>query len=118
VCYNAAKNIEERGEIEMAMDFKKMKIDDIIEWCVANNQVAWLKAKAKETVKVERYTGKVKVEKNGKEVLVADKNSAKVTVEAPITFIQLKMAFVEKFMPEIAPKKSSNASMYDKIAAL
>ena len=25
------------------MDYKTMTIDDIINWCVANNQVAWLK---------------------------------------------------------------------------
>lgn len=102
----------------MALVYKDIKLDDIIDWCKANNQVAWLKAEAAKKVEVERYTGKVKVVKNGKEVLVVDKNSAKVKVEAPITFIQLKKAFVEKFMPEIAPKAKAKQTMYDRIAAL
>lgn len=96
------------------MDFKTMNISDIITWCVANNQVAWLKAEAAKKVPCKVYP---KVEKDGKKV--ADK-SAKPTVELrPITFIQLKSNFVNTFMPEIAPKKKeAKPTMYDLINAL
>lgn len=77
------------------MNYQTMKIEDIVSWCKANNQVAWLKAEAAKTFPVE----------NGK--------------PRKITFIELKLAFVEKFMPEIAPKKKEKKpTMYELIAAL
>lgn len=67
------------------MDYKKMTLDDIINWCVENNQVAWLKAAAK----------------------------------SKPSFLVLRKAFCEKFMPELLPTKKEKApSMWDKIAAL
>lgn len=103
------------------MDYKNMKIEDIIKWCQENNQVEWLKKEAAKEVVVERYSKRIKVwsEEKQKEVWVADKNSDKVKDKQPITFIQIKKDFVEKFMPEIAPKaKSSKPNMYDLIANL
>lgn len=77
------------------MDYKSMKIEDIIEWCKANNQVAWLKETAAQEIATEEGTRK-------------------------ISFIELKLAFVRKFMAEIAPKAAApkKPSMYDMIAAL
>ena len=67
------------------LDYKKLNVDDIIAWCQANGEVAWLKKEA------------------------ANKP----------TFIQLKVAFAKKFMPEIMPKAKDKApSMFDKIAKL
>lgn len=67
------------------LDYKKMNLDDIIDWCVANNEVDWLK-----------------------------KQSA-----AHKTFIEIKVAFAKKFMPEIMPvAKAKKPTMYDKINAL
>lgn len=102
------------------LDFKSMNLQDIINWCKENNQVEWLKAKAQETVVVERYTGRVATTNaKGKTVFVADKNSQKVKERKPITFIQIKTDFVNKFMPEIAPKKKAKEkNMYDIIAEL
>lgn len=95
------------------MDYKSMKINDIIIWCQANNQVEWLKAEAAKQVPCKVYP---KVEKDGKKVV--DK-SAKPNIELrPITFIQLKNNFVAKFMPELMPKKEKKATMYDLIKAL
>lgn len=72
-----------------------MKLGDIVNWCVNNKQVDWLKATAALT-----YTTK-----DGK--------------TRKITFIELKKAFVEKFMPEIAPKaKKKEPTMFEIIAAL
>lgn len=96
------------------MDFKKMDINDIINWCVANNQVAWLKAKMSEKHPCKVYP---KVEKDGKKVV--DKTATPKEEMRPITFIQVKTDFVNKFMPEIAPKKKEKKpTMYELVAAL
>lgn len=76
------------------MNYKDMKIEDIIDWCKANKEVDWLKETAAKV-----YT------KDGK--------------ERRISFIELKLEFVKKFMPEIAPKaQAKKPSMYDLIAKL
>ena len=77
------------------MDYNKMTVTDIIEWCKANKEVAWLKKTA------------------------ATKYLTNEGEQRDITFIELKLAFVNKFMPEIAPKKKEKKpSMYEIIAAL
>lgn len=96
------------------MDFKTMKIDDIINWCVANNQVEWLKAEAQKKTTRKVYP---KITQDGKKV--TDKTQTPTIIEQPITFIEIKKDFVDKFMPEIAPKaKEAKPTMYEKIAAL
>ena len=95
------------------MDYKSMQITDIINWCVANNQTAWLKAKAAEKVPCKVYP---KVMVNGKKV--TDKTATPNTEMRPITFIQIKNDFVNKFMPELAPKKVAKPTMYELIAQL
>lgn len=78
------------------MDYKTMTVEDIINWCKANDQVAWLKEEAAKTFPTEK----------GKK-------------DRGITFIELKLAFVHKFMPEIAPKaKEKTPTMYELIAKL
>lgn len=101
------------------MDFQSMTIDDIIKWCQENNEVAWLKAKAAEKVKCTVYPRKKVINEKGKKVSVADKEATPKVQSRPISFVQIKMAFVEKFMPEIAPvKKAKEPTMYDRIANL
>ena len=79
---------------DYVMDYKTLKIDDIITWCKANNQVEWLKAEAAKTFPTEDGT-------------------------RAITFIEIKVAFARKFMPEIMPeKKEKKPSMFDLINAL
>lgn len=96
------------------MDFRTMTINDIIEWCKANNQVAWLKAEAARQMPCKIYP---RVEVDGKKVV--DKNAQPTIEMRPITFIQIKTDFVNQFMPEIAPqKKALKPSMYDLIKAL
>lgn len=101
------------------MDFMKMTIEDIIKWCQDNKKVDWLKAKAQEMVDYKVYP-RVKVAlADGTEVLKADKKQKPTIEKRPISFIQIKMAFVEEFMPEIAPKKKDKKpTMYDLIASL
>ena len=97
------------------MDFKTMTIHDIGEWCKANGQVDWLKAESHKMVDCVIYP-KVKNEA-GK--WVKDKSQEPKIEKRRITFVQLKADFVEKFMPEIAPKAKPRAStMYDYIDSL
>jgi hypothetical protein len=101
------------------MNYKTMNIQDIIAWCKANNQTEWLKAKANSTTKCKVYPRKSVTREDGKVVAVADKSQKPVIEERPITFIQIKKAFAETFMPEILPKKKeAKATMYDLIAGL
>jgi hypothetical protein len=96
------------------LDYKNMTIDDIIDWCVANGETEWLKRKANEKKACKVYPRK-KVD--GKSV--ADKTAEPKVEKRPISFIQLKIDFVDKFMPEIAPeKKSKEPTFYDKIKNL
>lgn len=77
------------------MNYKTMKIEDIIQWCKANNQVAWLKETAAKTFPTEEG---------------GTRN---------ITFIEIKIAFAQKFMPEIMPVgKPKKPTMYELIANL
>ena len=97
------------------MDYKKMQIEDIINWCVANNETAWLKEAASRQVDYKVYP-RVKDE-NGK--WHTDKNQDPRIEKRPISFVQLKIEFVNKFMPEIAPKKKEKEpNMYQRIALL
>lgn len=97
------------------MDYKKMDINDIIDWCKEHDEVEWLKATAAKKVECKVYP-KVK---NAEGKLVTDKSAKPKVEKRPITFIQIKIAFCEKFMPEIMPKKKDKKpSMYDLIASL
>lgn len=104
------------------IEFKDIKVEDIVGWCVANGEVDWLKAKAKEERECVVYPRKtVKEEVNGKVKVksVADKSKEPHKEMRPISFIQIRNDFVEKFMPELMPqKKDKEPSMYDIIANL
>ena len=91
------------------MDYMKMNIEDVIQWCQANGQVAWFKAKAQ-----EKREFKVYPKVDGK----TDKSQPYTIELRPISFIQLKKDFVNEFMPEIAPKATKKETMFDKIMAL
>lgn len=95
------------------MNYQDMSIEDIITWCQENNQVAWLKETASQKVEYKVYP-RVKVD--GK--WTTDKTATPKVEMRPISFIQIKIAFVNKFMPEIAPKAQKKVSMYDRIMAL
>lgn len=113
----------------MAKNFRDWDINDIIAYCKENKEVEWLKATAAKQVPCKVYPRK-KVQKvdgagapmfnaKGKPVMVsvADKDAKATTEMRPITFVQLKSEFAEKFgfKTEKAAKKPT---MYDIIAAL
>lgn len=73
------------------MNYKTMKFEDILAWCKQNNQIDWLKAKVNERVK-DKETGEMR----------------------DISFIEVKRAFCEMFMPNILPvAKSGRKTMKD-----
>ena len=77
------------------MDFKTIKFEAIKEWCIANNQVAWLKKAAKEQYFNEDGTPR------------------------DISYVDLKLAFFDKFFPELAPKrKEKKPTIWEEIEAL
>lgn len=98
-----------------SVNYKNIKIDDIIAWCKENKKVDWLKETAAKQVPCKVYP-KVKGE-DGK--MRADKTATPIIELRPITFIQIKRAFFEEFFPEMIPQaKDKKPSMYDKISAL
>lgn len=81
------------------MDYKSMKIEHIIDYCVEHNEVDWLKATMKKTYPTTDKVGNPTTRK--------------------ITFIEVKGLFVEKYMPEIAPKKKAKKpTMFELVDAL
>ena len=113
------------------MDYKSMKIGDIIEWCVANNQVEWLKAEVAKEEECRVYPRKkvaatdengevIKVNGKIKKVSVADYDKPFEIKKRPISFITVKKDFATKFMPEILPKaeEEKDPTFRDIIASL
>lgn len=98
------------------LNYKTMTIQDIIDWCKANNQVDWLKATASKMVDYKVYPRTKSAEGN---VWKVDKTAEPTIEKRPITYIQIKNEFVQKFMPDIAPQsKPKKPSMYELIANL
>lgn len=101
------------------LDFQTMKIEHIIEWCKEHKEVEWLKATAAKKTECKVYPRKKVTNANGKVVSVADKSKEPKIEMRNISFIEIKQAFCEKFMPELLPEaKEKKPSMYDIIAAL
>ena len=87
------------------MDYKKMRFEDIYDWCKDNGQLKWLEAKVAENVDVEVYP--IIKDANGKR---KQDKTAKPTYESrPISYLLVKDAFVTKFMPEIKPTAKPKA---------
>lgn len=113
------------------MDYKTMTIEEIIEWCKEHKETKWLKEAAAKTVSTKVYP-KVKVRalddngnpaftKSGKPKFktVNDTTKKPTTEKRPISFIELKKEFCQKFMPEILPKaKAKKPTFYDMINSL
>lgn len=108
------------------MDFKTMTIEDIITWCQQNNQIDWLKAEAQKTTQCKVYprkrVEKTVAEEDGSSKIihssVADKTQAPVIKTRPITFVQIKKDFAQKFMPGIMKGSNKKPTMYEIIANL
>lgn len=106
----------------MAKDmYKEMDIKDIIAYCQEQGPeaVAWLKETADIMVPYKVYPRmKVQKEVDGeiKTVSVADKSQEPKIEMRPISFVQIKTAFLEHFNLKPAAEKKPN--MYDVIKGL
>ena len=98
------------------MDYKEWTLEAIIDWCKANNQVAWLKATAEKQVEYTTYEKVESVSADGKKSWKLDKNKPTGTATRKISFVELKSEFIHTFIEKEA--KSKKPSMYDLIAAL
>lgn len=96
--------------------YQDWQLDDIIKWCQENGQVEWLKAKAASKVKRKVYPKVESISKSGKKSWKQDKTQQPVTKYVPISFVELKTAFLEEF--ELKPAAAKAPSMYDKIKNL
>lgn len=87
--------------------FKEWQLEDIIAWCQANNQVAWLKTIAAKKVKRSIYPKVESISKTGKKTHKQDKTAKPIGFETtPITFVELKAEFFAQFMEKKEkPKK-------------
>lgn len=84
------------------MNYKKMSFDDILNWCKENNQTEWLK----QTVNAKMVEPDV-IAEDGSPVI------------RDITYIEIKLRFAQKFMPEILPiKKEKKPTMKDRLKDL
>lgn len=94
----------------------KWTMPEIIEWCKANNQVAWLKAEASRQVQRKVYP---KIEgvsaKTGRKVWKMDKSQEPTIEYVRPSFMEIRSAFIDKF---ISPRKEKKRSIYDMIDAL
>lgn len=98
------------------MDYMTMSINDIIDWCKEHGELEWLKKTAERKVNYKVYPKVVGAD--GKKH--SDKTAKPTITKRNISFIQIKIAFCKKFMPELLPKpkKANKKSMYDVIAEL
>ena len=105
----AAAPVDVKLQAQMAL-YKKMDIDYIIDWCSNNGEIQWLEEELNRKVSCKVYPR----DEEGK----ADRTQKPEIKERPITFIQVKTDFVEKFMPELKPpKKEKEPTMKEKLAA-
>lgn len=102
----------------MANDATKVKIDGdyIFNWCEANNQLEWLVTISEEKIKAPVYPRKEYKTKDGKVKTKPDNTQAPIKYEERVrNFMEVKAAFIDKFMPELKPKaKQAKPSLLER----
>lgn len=100
--------------------YEKLTINDVIDWCVENNQVEWLKATAEKEVEIKEYPKKEVTLADGKVVMRADRKATPTKKMVKMPFTMLKHEFCKKFFPDKLPKEEAKnkPSMLDRIRAL
>lgn len=84
--------------------FNAIKLEDIIKYCQENKQVKWLKE-----INAEQVPS-FETNEEGVKVPVLDEEGNQVMRDK--TFIEIKIAFVDKFMPDVAPlRKPKKATL-------
>lgn len=104
-------------KVKQEKAYKDWQIEDIIAWCQANDQVAWLKTTAAKKIKHPIYPKIANVSKTGKNTHKMDKTQEPIGYEeSAITFVELKREFINTFFEK--KEKEEKLSMYDIIANL
>lgn len=99
----------------MAMITKDMTIEDIIAYCQEHNEIEWLKNEASKMT-VRKVYPRVKGADGKKHV---DKTQEPKIVKQPISFVELKANFMDKFAPqERVGDKNKKPSFHSRIANL
>lgn len=100
------------------MDYRNMSYADIVDWCDANNELDWLETQAAKKQRVEVYPFVTVINADGTKSRKYDKTQTPKIENRPISFLLLKEAFVDKFMPEIKPvAKAKKPSMLEIVRA-
>lgn len=94
---------------------RKINLDYMIGWCKENGKVDWLKGACQRVVSHKVYP-QVKNEETGR--MVADKTAAPSYINEPISFMELKQAFITECLGIEPKSKEKKPTFYDKIAAL
>lgn len=99
----------------MAIIHKDMTIDDIIAYCQEHGEIKWLKEQAAKKTERKVYP-RVKGADGKKHV---DKTQEPKIEYQPISFVEIKAAFMDKFAPdERVGDKNKKPTFHDKIANL
>ena len=90
----------------------------ILDYCVKNNQVEWLKEQRNTEVTGLKYPlSDAPVNEGGRRK--QDKTKEPTEVKRHYTFLEIKQHFIKKFYPELVPaKKDKKPSFFDLIDAL
>ena len=85
----------------------------IINYCVKNNEIAWLKEQRNAEVKALKYPlSDAPVNEGGRRK--QDKTKAPTETTRHYTFLEIKQHFIAKFYPELVPaKKPKKESFFD-----
>ena len=102
----------------MALISKDMKIDDIIAYCKEHGEVAWLKEVCARKTERKVYPRIKVVNPDGTVKSVADKTKKPKIVTQPISFVEVKREFMDKFAPEERVGKHKKPTFHDMIADL
>lgn len=99
----------------MAIIHKDMTIDDIIAYCQEHGEIKWLKEQAAKKTERKVYP-RVKGADGKKHV---DKTQEPKIEYQPISFVEIKAAFMDKFAPdERVGDKNKKTTFHNKIANL
>lgn len=106
----------------MAKKTDFITFDYIVNYCDEHNELEWLAAETSRQAEQKEYPKKKVTEVNEAgevvEKTIADKSQEPIMVMKPITFVQVKADFIDKFMPELkAAKKPKKPTMFDIVKA-
>ena len=91
------------------------KIEDIIDWCIKNNQLAWLEEASTREVEHKVYPKVESISKTGKKTKKQDKTQEPIAVvNEPMNFTELRKLFFDTFIT--TTPKEKELTMQEKIA--